>query len=51
MPRFKLGDKIERLYQYEVRKKPSGELYAHILDGSKFHLKMSEIGSDFKLIN
>lgn len=40
---LKVGDKVQRLYTYEIREKDSGELYAHILDGSKYHLKISEV--------
>lgn len=47
--KMKVGDKIKRLYEYEIRN-TQGLIYAHILDGSGCHLKLSEIGSDFEII-
>ena len=44
-----IGDIVERLYKYEIRSDPKGGLYAHILDGSKYHLNISHIGNDFKV--
>lgn len=47
---LKAGDKVQRLYTYEIRENSKRELYAHILDGSNCHLKIGEIGSDFNKI-
>jgi len=46
---IKVGDVIERIYKYEIRTK-NGLPYAHILDGSIYHLSVKEIGRDFKVI-
>ena len=47
---LKVGDKVQRLYTYEIRMGSKGRLYAHILDGSGYHLNIHDIGNDFKLI-
>lgn len=46
---LKIGDKVRRLYTYEIRLK-EGKPYAHILDGSNYHLQMKDIGRDFTII-
>lgn len=46
---IKVGDTVQRLYAYEIRLK-DGKPYAHILDGSKFHLKISDVGRDFTIL-
>lgn len=46
---IKVGDIIQRLYRYEIKFK-DGKPYAHILDGSIFHLDIKEIGKDFTIV-
>ena len=47
--KINVGDKIKRLYTYEIRLK-NDVPYAHILDGSNYHLRIEEVGCDFKVI-
>lgn len=47
--RIKIGDKVRRLYTYEIKIKDS-KPYAHILDGSNYHLQIKDIGRDFTIV-
>lgn len=47
---MKVGDTIQRLYKYEIKLK-NNEPYAHILDGSNFHLSVKDLSRDFTIIN
>ncbi len=49
--KFKVGDKIKRIYTYEIKENLQGKLYAHILDGSDYHLKIESVQSGFRKIN
>ncbi|HFK5596392.1 TPA: YopX family protein [Elizabethkingia anophelis] len=42
------GDFVKRIYRYEVKYK-SGRFYLH-KDGDRFHLRIDDFGSDFKII-
>lgn len=46
---IKVGDTIQRLYTYEIRLR-DGKPYAHILDGSSFHLNIDDVGRDFSIL-
>lgn len=47
---MRVGDIVrEGKYRYEIRFE-NDEIYAHILDGSGFHLSLKELGQDFIIV-